>query len=164
MSESPSRNRSENNTPEREQHSFPQTMSEAILESPNGNGNENNTPEREQPPTQTISDAADSTRNFISTALGLRQEQDNISTPTRRIEDYSNHTPRNLLSSPATVASSLATPRSISSPRTPRRSQISHDNTPRKSRTSTPRRRINTNPENLAENPDNDLLKEYYEG
>ncbi|GBC08729.1 hypothetical protein RclHR1_08340015 [Rhizophagus clarus] len=199
MSGSPNGNRSENNTPERERHSFLQTMSDAMLESPNRNGNENNTPEREQQLslpqtvndttsespngsengnntpqieqqqrrslTQTISDAADSTRNFISNALGLRQEQDNISTPThRRIEDYPNvHTPRNLLS-PATVASSLATPRSILSPRTPRRSQISHDNTPRKSQTSTPRRRINTNPENLTENPDNDLLKEYYEG
>ncbi|PKK80763.1 MCM-domain-containing protein [Rhizophagus irregularis] len=167
MLESPNRNRNENNTPEREQPFSPQTMSDAMLESPNRNENENNTSEREQRRslTQTISDAADSTRNFISNALGLRQEQDNMSTPTHlRTENYSNvHTPRNLLS-PATVASSLATPRSISSPRTPRRSQISHDNTPRKSQTSTPRRRINTNPENLAENPDNDLLKEYYEG
>ncbi|RIA86241.1 hypothetical protein C1645_342317 [Glomus cerebriforme] len=171
MSESPNRNRNESNTPEREQqHSLTQIISEDMSESPNRNRNENNTPEREEQRrslVQTISDAADSTRSFISNALGLRQERDNMSTPThRRIDDYPNvHTPRNPLS-PATVASSLATPRSILSPRSPfsRRSQRSHANTPRKSNTSTPRRRITTNPENLAENPDNDLLKEYYEG
>jgi hypothetical protein len=139
-----------------------------MSESPNRNS-ENNTPEREQRSlTQTISDAADTARSLISSALGLRQEQDAVSTPTNnRIEDYLNvNTPRNPLSSPTTVASSLATPRSILSPRTPssRRSQRSQTNTPRKSHTSTPRRRINTNPEDLAEDPKTDLLKEYYEG
>ena len=96
------------------------------------------------------------------------QEQE-VNTPTQqRVEEDSNfNTPRNPVLSPATVASSLVTPRSISSPRTPlsRRSQRSLTNTPRKSLTSTPRRRqINTNPENLAEDPETDILKEYYEG
>src|SRR5437762_11551231 len=126
-----------------------------MSESPNRN-NENNTPEREQRSlTQTISDAADSARSLISSALGFRQEQDVISTPTHnRTEDYLNvNTPRNPLSSPTTVASSLATPRSILSPRIPssRRSQRSHTNTPRKSHTSTPRRPININPEDIAD-------------
>src|SRR4051812_49177840 len=125
-----------------------------MSESPNRNRSENNTPEREEQRslTQTISDAADTARSLISSALGLRQEQDVISTPTHnQIEDYLNvNTPRNPLSSPTTVASSLATPRSILSPRTPsRRSQRSHTNTPRKSHTSTPRRQININPEDL---------------
>ncbi|CAI2162770.1 12474_t:CDS:10 [Funneliformis geosporum] len=102
--------------------------------------------------------------------LGLREEDEDVNdvnTPVyQRIEDDSNvYTPRNPLSSPATVASSLATPRSISSPRTPisRRSLRSLTNTPRRLHASTPQRKpIDT--ENLAEDPETDILKEYYDG